>query len=213
MEAWWEGLSALNKVFAISALAFSVAFLVQMIMMLLGLDAQGHGDLGGSDIHAPDLHDIQHDVGHDTGLDDGSYGVTLTFLSVRSIMAFGTLFSWAGTLYLAAGTSVILAIIYSFLWGLAGLFGVSYLLYWLLRMQEVGNVPLWKAIGEQGTVYMDIPEGGIGKVRILCGGTVCFVNARSRSGEPLPAGTAIKAVGTLDERTLEVDLAPKNEED
>jgi hypothetical protein len=209
MEAWWEGLSALNKVFAISALAFSVAFLVQLIMTLVGLDAQGHGDLGGSDIHAVDLHDIQHDAGSD----HGSYGVTLTFLSVRSIMASGTLFSWAGALYLASGASPILAIFYSALWGLAGLFGVSFLMYWLLRMQEIGNVPLWKAVGEEGTVYMDIPAGGIGKVRILYGGTVCFVNARSRSGQPLLAGTAIKAVGTLDERTLEVDLLKKREEE
>ncbi len=208
MEAWWEGLSVLNKAFAISALAFSVAFLVQMIMMVLGLDVHGH-DFWGTDIHAPDMHDIHHAP----GLDDGAHGVTLTFLSVRSIMAFGTLFSWAGALYLATGTSPIIAIFYSVLWGLAGLFAVSFLLYWLLRMQEVGNVPLWKAVGEEGTVYMDIPAGGTGKVRILCGGTICFVNARSRSGAPLLAGTAIKAVGTLDERTLEVELLEKGEEE
>ena len=208
MEAWWEGLSALNKVFAIFALAFSVTFIVQMIMMVLGLDAHGH-DIGGSDIHAVDM----HDVGHASDADHGAPGVTLTFLSVRSIMAFGTLFTWAGTLYLATGTSLILAIVYSVLWGLAGLFGVSFLLYWLLRMQEVGNVPLWKAVGEEGTVYMDIPEGGTGKVRILCGGTICFVNARSRSNRPLLAGTPVKAVGTLDARTLEVEFLEKREED
>ncbi len=208
MEAWWEGLSALNKVFAIFALAFSVTFIVQMIMMVLGLDAHGH-DIGGSDIHAADV----HDVSHASDADHGAAGVTLTFLSVRSIMAFGTLFTWAATLYLATGTSLILAIIYSVLWGLAGLFGVSFLLYWLLRMQEVGNVPLWKAIGEEGIVYMDIPEGGTGKVRILCGGTICFVNARSRSNKPLLAGTPVKAVGTLDARTLEVEFLEKREED
>ena len=205
MEAWWEGLSALNKVFAISALAFSVAFVVQMIMMVLGLDAHGH-DIGGTDIHAADMHDVGH-------ASEGASGATLTFLSVRSIMAFGTLFTWAGTLYLATGTSPILAFIYSALWGLAGLFAVSFLLYWLLRMQEIGNVPLWKAVGEEGTVYMDIPEGGTGKVRILCGATICFVNARSRSNKPLPAGTAVKAVGTLDPRTLEVEYLEKREED
>ncbi len=208
MEAWWEGLTALNKVFAIFALAFSVAFVVQMIMMVLGLDVHGH-DLGGGDIHAPDMHDISHT----SGLDDAAHGVTLTFVSVRSIMAFGTLFTWAATLYLASGTSLILAIFYSALWGLAGLFGVSFLLYWLLRMQEIGNVPLWKAVGEEGTVYMDIPEGGTGKVRILCGRAICFVNARSRSGGALLAGTAIRALGTLDERTLEVDPLEKREED
>jgi hypothetical protein len=208
MEAWWEGLSALNKVFAVCALAFSVTFIVQMIMMVLGLDAHGH-DIGGSDIHAADM----HDVSHASDADHGAAGVTLTFLSVRSVIAFGTLFTWAGTLYLATGTSLILAIIYSVLWGLAGLFGVSFLLYWLLGMQEVGNVPLWKAIGEEGIVYMDIPEGGTGKVRILCGGTICFVNARSRSNKPLLAGTPVKAVGTLDSRTLEVEFLEKREED
>ena len=208
MEAWWEGLTALNKVFAVFALAFSVAFVVQMIMMVLGLDVHGH-DLGGADIHAPDV----HDVGHTSGLDDGAHAVTLTFVSVRSIMAFGTLFTWAATLYLASGVSLILAIFYSVLWGLAGLFGVSFLLNWLLRMQEIGNVPLWKAIGEEGTVYMDIPEGGTGKVRILWGSTVCFVNARSKSNKPLLAGTPVKAVGTLDARTLEVEFLEKREED
>ncbi len=207
MEAWWEGLTALNKVLAVSALGFSAAFIIQMIMMALGLDVQGH-DVGG-DIHAPDMHGIEHG----SGADDGAHAGTLTFLSVRSIMAFGTLFSWAGALYLATGTSPVLAVLYAILWGLGGLFGVSLLLYWLVGMQETGNVPIWKAVGEDGTVYMDIPAGGAGKVRILCGRTICFLNARSRSGGPLLAGTAIKAIGTIDERTLEVDLLQKNEED
>ena len=70
-----------------------------------------------------------------------------------------------------------------------------------------------KLLEEEGTVYMDIPEGSTGKVRILCGGTICFVNARSRSNKPLLAGTAVKAVGTLDARTLEVDFLEKSEED
>jgi hypothetical protein len=137
----------------------------------------------------------------------------LTFLSIRSLVAFGTLFSWAGTLYLASGTYVILAIVYSFLWGLAAMFGVAFLLYWLLRMQELGNVPLWKAIGEEGTVYMDIPARGVGKVRVFVGKTICFVNARSKSGDPLSAGTKVRAVAAIDERTLEVEALEKREED
>ena len=69
MEAWWQGLGTLNKAFAVSALAFSVAFVVQLIVMLLGMDADGHAHMG-----APGLHDIQ--PGQDPGVDHSMHGVT-----------------------------------------------------------------------------------------------------------------------------------------
>ncbi len=197
MEAWWQGLGTINKAFAVSAVIFSLAFLWQMIVMLLGIDRDGHGHAGDAGIQ---------DGGHLHG-DASAHGgesVAFTFVSVRSVMAFGMLFSWAGTLYLAGGTSPIFAIAFSFLWGLAAMFAVSYVLYWLLRMQERGNVSISTAIGEDGTVYMDIPPGGTGKVRVRVGGCVSFVNARSRDGEALPAGTKVKVVGVIDERTVEV---------
>jgi hypothetical protein len=206
MEAWWEGLTTLNKAFAISALAFSAAFLVQLVIMLLGIDSDSHADMGGAGVH--DIHDV-----HGPDADHSAAGVAFSFVSIRSLMAFGTLFSWAGTLYLAGGTYAILAIVYSFLWGLVGMFAVSVLLYYLLRMQETGNVDLWKAIGETGTVYMDIPAEGAGKVRVMVGKTLCFINAQSKSGMPLFAGTAVKVVGLLDPRTIEVQPLDRLEED
>lgn len=209
MEAWWEGLTFLTKVFAISALAFSAVFLVQLIMMLLGIDSDSHADMGGADIH--DFHDV-HGI-HGSDADHAVAGVTFTFVSVRSLMAFGTLFSWAGALYLAGGTHPILAIVYSFLWGLGAMFAVSVLLYYLLRMQETGNLDLWKAIGETGTVYINIPADGAGKVRVKVDKTLCFVNAQSKSGEPLFAGTAVKVVGLLDPRTIQVQPVDRLEED
>jgi hypothetical protein len=209
MEAWWEGVTYLNKAFAISALAFSAIFLVQIFMMLLGMETGSHADMDGAGIH--DFHDV-HDV-HDAQADHSAAGVTFTFVSVRSLMAFGMLFSWAGTLYLAGGTYTILAIVYSFFWGLAGMFAVSVLLYYLLRMQETGNLDIWNAIGETGTVYMNIPAEGAGKVRVKVDKTLCFVNAQSKTGEPLVAGTAVKVVGVLDARTVEIEPLDKREED
>jgi hypothetical protein len=38
---------------------------------------------------------------------------------------------------------------------------------------------------------MDIPAGGAGQVRVLCGGTICFINARAAGGEALKAGTPV----------------------
>jgi hypothetical protein len=205
MEAWWEGLTFLNKAFAISALAFSAALLIQIVMMLLGMEAGSHADVDGAGFH--DIHDV-----HGPEADHEAGGVAFTFVSIRSLIAFGTLFSWAGTLYLAGGTHAILAILFSFLWGLAGMFAVSVLLYYLLRMQETGNVDLWKAIGENGTVYINIPADGVGKVRLKVDKTLSFVNAQSKGGKPLLAGTSVKVVGVLDARTLEIEPLDKREE-
>ncbi len=206
MEAWWEGLTFLNKAFAISALAFSAALLVQIVMMLLGMEAGSHADVDGAGFH--DIHDV-----HGPDADHAAIGVAFTFVSIRSLIAFGTLFSWAGTLYLAGGIHAILAIAYSFLWGLGGMFAVSVLLYYLVRMQETGNLDLWNAIGETGTVYMNIPADGAGKVRVKVDKTLCFVNAQSKTGAPVLAGTGVKVVGVIDPRTIEVEPLDRLEED
>ncbi|MBI5252398.1 MAG: hypothetical protein HY912_23125, partial [Desulfomonile tiedjei] len=89
MEAFWQGLSWLNKAFAMSALLFSVIFVWQVISMLIGGDMDSHVQADGADMsHAPDVHDHAHH-----GADSA---VTFTLVSFRSIVAFGALFSWSG---------------------------------------------------------------------------------------------------------------------
>ena len=186
MEAWWEGLTLLNKGFAVAAVFFSVLFVWQFLGALLGLHGDSHGDAD---------HAVQHD----------SDGVAFTLISVRSVLAFGTLFSWAGTLYLMSGAGIVLAIIYSFAWGVAAMFIVSYLVFKLVQLQETGTATVWSAIGEEGVVYLNLPAGGLGKVRVMVSGVISYVNARSRGGESLTAGTKVRVVGVIDDNTLEVE--------
>jgi len=120
-------------------------------------------------------------------------------------LAFGALFSWAGTLYLAVGTSLILAVLYSLIWGLVALFAVSYALHWIVRQQERGNASIWTALGAPGSVYLTIPQGGAGKVRVMVSGAISFVNARSRDGNCVTAGTKVRVVGVLNDNMLEVE--------
>ncbi|MEW6139684.1 MAG: hypothetical protein AB1733_15765 [Thermodesulfobacteriota bacterium] len=203
MEAWWEALTALNKGFFLAALFFSVLFVWQIVSMLIGLDMHGNGDAGHggfaghghADVGGGGSHHVDHELGGE---------VTFTLVSVRSVIAFATLFSWAGALYLFTGTSPILAISLAAGWGLAAMFGVSFLVYKLLKLQEVGTVSLWTATGEEGFVYMDIPADGAGKVRIKVGGVVSFVDARSGGGAPLKAGTPVLVSRVIDSRTVEV---------
>ncbi len=198
MEVWWQGLTTLNKLFACSALFFSLILLWQMISVGFGMD--GHSQDVGHDAT------FDHPDGDsDHGLQHGEGQIAFSLVSLRSLIAFGTLFSWAGTLYLMQGTHLLLAIIYSFVWGLVGMFAVAYLVYRLVRLEETESAALWSAIGEEGVVYMNIPADGAGKVRVMVRGAVSFVNARSSSGEALQAGTKIVVVGVTDENTLNVE--------
>jgi membrane protein implicated in regulation of membrane protease activity len=196
MEALWNSLTTLNKGFAVAALFFAVLFLWQIVGMLLGIDGHGHGDAGdGAMAH----HGACDDPGH-----HGGGEIAFTLVTIRSVLAFATLFTWAGTLYLMHGTSLGLAFVYSFLWGSAAMLLVSYAVYKMVQMQEIGTADLWSAIGEKGTVYLNIPEGGTGQVRVKVSGVVSCVKAASSDGKPLPAGTVVKVTSILDGRTIEV---------
>lgn len=196
MESWWQQLTTLTKAFCVQALFFSLLFLWQLATMFLGGDADGHADGG----HMP-VHDAPTDAAGHNGA-QGTGDVVFSLVSVRSIIAFGTLFSWAGTLYLMGGTNPVWAVLYSILWGLAAMFLVSYLMYGLLRLQETENASLWKTIGEEATVYMNVPENGVGQVRVMLRGTISFVNARSATGETLVAGTRVRVVDVVDEKIV-----------
>ncbi len=205
MEAWWSGLGSLNQGLLCAAVFFTVLFIWQMIGLLLGMDID----------HGTDAHDLSMDHSVDAGVDHGDAGgdshghhfggeITFSLVSVRSILAFGMLFSWAGALYLMSGTSVVWALVLSLLWGLAAMFLISFLIYKVLQLQETGNLSVWTAVGEEGIVYINLPKDGVGKVRVMVSGTVSFVNAKAADGEPVPAGARVRVTGVINENTLEV---------
>ncbi|MBN1809363.1 MAG: NfeD family protein [Planctomycetes bacterium] len=214
MGDWWQGLTTAHKVFVFLAAFSSVLFLWQMIGAVMGLgggedfdtdggdaDVAGHGDVDvDSDVHA-DAH-----AGH--GGDEGPAGTVFAFklLSLRSIIAFVTLFSWGGTLYLSQdGMTLEKALAYSVLWGLAAMLIVALLIYKIAQLQETGNKSLATAVGQDGTVYADIPENGAGKVRVLVSGVISFVNARCKDGAAAKAGTEIKVLRVAGPNILEVE--------
>lgn len=197
METWWEGLSTLNRFFVCSATVFSILFIWQIITTAAGVDTHDAGHSGGSDIHGDLSAPIHYEV-HEFSAD------AFTLISVRSMLAFATIFSWSGAIYLSEGTSVIFALIYSFVWGALAMFGVSLILHFLLRMQEQGNVSAAWAIGEEGVVYINIPANGIGKVRLMVRGVMSIINARSRNASPIIEGTKVRVVNIINQNTVEV---------
>ena len=200
MPAFWSDLSLARQVFLVMALFFSLIFVWQMIAALIGLTADVDADVDADGSSAGDGSVDDH-------MGAGSV-IDFKLISVRSIIAFMLLFSWAAFLFLAkegqVGFSYTKIMIYSFLWGVAAMVLVSWLFYQLLKMQESGTAKIHTALNTEGEVYMDIPEKKSGQIRVLVSGRVSFINARTDSGEPLKAGTKIVVSKILDANNVVV---------
>ena len=207
MIAWWTTLSALNQGFFVAAIFFSTIFGWQFISSLSGLGGEGDGDVSADADADVDVGggSLDFDEGEGSLVEDSGGLAIFRLLSIRSILAFGTLSSWAGALYLQESALPYLAMIRALLWGLAGMAVVAFFFWLLPRLTEEGTASLDTAIGNTGQVYLDIPEDGVGQIKVLVSGSVSFVKARSRNGRRLPAGTVVRVLGRLDSTTLDVE--------
>ena len=194
LSVWWSGLIPLNQWFFIAAAFFSVFFVWQLVMSLAGI---GGGD-SGLDSHAEAAWE------HHTPDDAQQTDIAFKLLSVRSILAFFTLFTWAGALYMSRQVSVVISLLYALAWGAAAMLAVSALMYLLRHMADTGTIQIDSCVGKPGTVYLDIPAGGEGEVRTLCSGVMTHLKARAEGGAAVKAGTPVRVVRTLGPNTIEV---------
>ena len=181
MLGWWSGLSALNQAFYAAAVFFSTIFIWQFSSSLSAVsgdagDADVGGDMGADgDFSSADTDVDMPSAGYagadlDDLVDDAPGLATFRLLSVRSILAFGTLFSWAGALYLPQDISTAGAMLRSLAWGLAGMAVVGAFFWLLPRLSEEGTSNPATAVGQTGQVYLDIPADGVGQIRVVYGG-------------------------------------------
>ncbi len=133
-------------------------------------------------------------------------------LSIRAIVTFCTLFTWGSALYLSRGESVVRSLGISTIWGLAGMGSVALLLSLLPKLAHTGTKRIATSLGAHGTVYLDIPEAGLGEVRIAVSDVISFVKARTHSGAAIKSGTPVVVTRILGPATVEVEVLSKTEE-
>jgi hypothetical protein len=195
LVTWWATLQPMNQWFFVAAVFFTVFFLAQMFMALAGLSSSD------ADLDAQTGDTLAHDSPHDA--QDSVMAFKL--LSVRSVLAFFTLFTWAGSLYMSRGIPVPRALTYALIWGLAAMFLVSLLLHLLSRMTETGTMRITSCVGGEATVYLNIPAGGTGEIRVMCGGVITVLKARGQDGKAIAAGTPVRVCRVIDGTTVEVE--------
>jgi len=222
LSQWWAEMEALNQAFYIAAMFFSVIFLWQFIASLIGIgggDADAEVDVdadvdvdAGVDIDADA--DIDGDLDHAEAMAASDAVSTLQafrLLSLRAILAFCMLFFWAGALYLDSGQSTTISLLYATGWGGLAWGVITVLINLLYRLTETGTARISTSVGTAGSVYMDIPADGLGKVRTVVSGRMTMVDARAAGRIAIQAGTPVRVVRMLDRSTVEVAVVKSAE--
>ncbi len=179
-------MDALTLTFTICAVLGGALFLVRLILQFIG----------GFGVAADEIPTGHHDVSGS----DFSFKV----LSFQGITAFLLMFGLAGRALLhgsalAPGISILGASIAGFgsVWLIAKLFRLA------KGLQSSGTQSLGDAIGAEGTVYLNIPAGGIGQVQVYAHGRQLVHDAQAEDNGAIPTGTNIK-VTALNGRTFVV---------
>jgi hypothetical protein len=210
MGNWWSALDPINKAFFSAAAFCSVFFIWQMLAALIGLGSDHDmDDASGGDMDS-DVDVNDHSFAEGADHDSSATVVAFKLLSIRAIITFCTLFTWGSALYLNQGESLTKSMGISAIWGLAGMASIALLLSLLPKLAHTGTKRLATALGNKGTVYLDIPENGQGEVRVAVSGVVSFVKARSCDGSAIKTGTPVEVIQVLDESTVEVKIVTKN---
>ena len=170
---WWDALELLEKIYWGIAIPFTIFFLLQLLLTLFGGDIP---EDGGADF--------------DVETDDG---IGFQFFTLKNLVAFFTIFAWAGIACLDSGLSNGVSMVISFISGIAMMGVMGGLFYFLGKATESGTLQMKNAIGAVGEVYMEIKaqRGNIGQIQVQVQGTLRTLEALTDDKENLPQGTVV----------------------
>ena len=168
----YDGSGGMAFIFATSAVLGGVLFLLWFALIMIGgITADVFDGLFGTDFDA---------MGADASFK------ALTF---QGIMAFMMFFGLGG-LYVLEGDSsaTTLAIVVGSLTGFGSMYGTGKLFQLFVSLQSDGTIDMDDAIGSVGTIYLRIPEGGVGQIQVESGNAMRTYNAKTEDGQAMATG-------------------------
>lgn len=201
MITWWQSLSTLMQVMWAITLSASLVFIIETVLTFIGA--------GGNDIDF-DV-DSAGDVDFSGGDGNFSADPSMNLLTFRNFVNFCLGFGWSFVLLADTIGSRALLFFVSILIGVLLVAAVMWIFTWLGKMQQSGNIDVYKsAVGCEGTVYLTIPAGraGVGKVQITINNAIREYDALT-DGDTLQTGVPITVTEVVNDHTLIVEpLSP-----
>jgi len=122
-ENWWQAMELAEKIYWCIAVPFSVVFIIQLIMTLIGGDFEAGASTGDADVAV-----------------DSDAGIGFQFISIKNIVGFFTIFGWTGIACSVGGLSVILSLVIALAAGLLMMLIMALLIYYLSKLAEDGSM-------------------------------------------------------------------------
>jgi hypothetical protein len=207
----------LEKMFVGCAIIGGVLFVVRLILQFVGGESGLHHDFGGGvDIHTDfgaghDVSGPAHDVsdpGSDPGLHSSESYLSFKVLSFQGLTAFFMMFGLVG---LAMMNQTEQGAIRSLAAALAAGLGTVWVIGLIFReagsLQCCGNINLKNAIGLEGEIYLTIPPGDIGKVRVTIQERMRIYDAVAADKTEIKTGQRIRILDVTPQDTLVVEKA------
>ncbi|MFM8848993.1 MAG: hypothetical protein ACKOE5_01170, partial [Cytophagales bacterium] len=158
---------------------FTLFFVLQLIFSLSGEDS------------LDDLPDEEIEVDN---------GFPFQFLTLKNLVGFFTIFSWAGIAAVNAGFSATISLIIASISGLVMMFIMASLFFLIGRAAYDGTMKIVDAIGKTGEVYLMIGphRKGIGKVQVNVCGALRTLEAITDDDDPIITGSLVQVVSVTE---------------
>jgi hypothetical protein len=186
MNAWWEELTPLLRIFWSIALFASV---LQILMFLGSILGAGH------------------DFDHDVHVDGANAGAGAQILSVRTLVAGMVGFGWAGVLASQGGAGPVVTISVAVLCGVVFMLMIFGVMRFLFSMRSDGTLDYRNAVGITGRVYVTVParRSGTGQVEIMLQGRLIMATAETDAAAPLSPQSPVRVSAAESDNTLLVE--------
>lgn len=187
---WFTELEWFNKIFWVIALIGSLFFIIMLITTFFGADVDGDVDFDG-----------------DFDIDGGGFH----FFTIKNLVAFFTIFGWAGIAAMDAGFGKTMTIFIAFISGLLMMFIMAIMFYFINKLNDSGTLIVKNAVDAIGDVYLTIgaERSRLGKVNVRIQGAIREMEALTDDKEELKTGTVIQVVSVTNNGILIVKRLTK----
>jgi hypothetical protein len=185
ISSWWAILTLPEKVYWIIAIPSTLLLIVQIVMTLMGGEAD----------------DVDGDFDGDLDVDGGA---GWQFFSYKNIVGFFTLFGWTGLGFLQMGLGLLIAGFFSFIAGIIMMAIMAALFYYISKLHQSGTMIIDNAIGHTGDVYLRIPPSreGHGKLQVEIQGSLREMDAITDDEKELPTGSIAQVLEIVNNQIL-----------
>lgn len=181
MKTLFTQFNGIEVFFLVCALVGGIFVLIRLVMQFMGIDHDVDGDYGAGG-HDFDSHHADSDVG-------------FKILSLHGLTSFLMMFGLVGlALYRQSKTGTFISIVGAIVGGLVSVWIIKKLFSLVVKLQSSGTIPIDRAVGAQGKVYLTIPKDGTGRVLVNVSNSLREYDATSNDDEEIVSDTPVRVV-------------------